>query len=99
VVLNVFLFNIKNQSTLKSIIAYPNPSNGKITLLLDNKLSENIEIQILNINGQVFETSNIQANFGVNELELNLSHYSNGLYFVKVSSSNSSNTIKLFISK
>ncbi len=99
VVLNEDMVNIKNQSTLKSIIAYPNPSNGKITLLLDNKVSENIEIQILNINGQILETSNIQANLGVNEIDLNLSNYSNGFYFVKVSSGSSSKTIKLNISK
>ena len=99
VVLNEDMVNIKNQNTLKSIIAYPNPSNGKITLLLDNKISENIKIQILNINGQVLETSNIEANLGVNEIDLNLSNYSNGLYFVKVSSGSSSKTIKLNISK
>lgn len=99
VVLNEDMVNIKTQSTLKSIIAYPNPSNGKITLLLDNKVSENIEIQILNINGQILETSNIQANLGVNEIDLNLSNYSNGFYFVKVSSGSSSKTIKLNISK
>ena len=99
VVLNQDLLNIKSQSIFKSILAFPNPSTGKITLFIDNKQSENIQIQIINVDGQVLETSNIQANLGVNEIDLNLSNYNNGFYFVKISSVNNSKTIKLFISK
>lgn len=61
---------------------YPNPNNGQFVIDLDN--NENVMISIYNIQGQQIH-SNLNASGKVN---LNLSRYPQGIYFVKIVSGN-----------
>lgn len=61
---------------------YPNPNNGQFVIDLDE--DENVMISIYNIQGQQIH-SNLNASGKVN---LNLSRYPQGIYFVKIVSGN-----------
>ena len=78
----------------EKIELYPNPSDGKITLILPLELDV-ASIQIFNINGNKL----IDFFHGVNklsrEIKLDLSHYPTGIYFVNISAVNLKETINL----
>ena len=73
---------------------YPNPTDGKITIVLPLDI-EIFSIQIFNINGKKL----IDMFDGVNELSreinLDLSHYTTGIYFINISSEKFQEKIKL----
>jgi hypothetical protein len=73
------------------ILAFPNPTNGKVTLKLNKNISE-IDIAISNILGQVISYERF---INTNTINLNIDG-SPGIYFVSVKTSNKgSKTIKI----
>lgn len=58
-------------------IVYPNPSNASITL--DVNTYDNLQYQVLSITGALIDQGNIQSGNS-----LNISDYSNGLYFMNL---------------
>ena len=62
---------------------YPNPTNGVITISLKNIESE-INIVIINVVGETIINKTLRDN----ETEIDLSNYSKGLYFIRLSKEN-----------
>lgn len=60
----------------------PNPSAGQVTIRLTNDAKEPAEITISDAEGRIVLTERMSA--GVNELPLNLSELTRGVYFVNV---------------
>lgn len=75
---------------------YPNPAKNWVTIAADNPQNETLNAQILNSVGQVVYSNLINDNAN---LQVDLSQFANGLYFVVVQSENVKKTSKLFISK
>ncbi|MBK9285156.1 MAG: T9SS type A sorting domain-containing protein [Sphingobacteriaceae bacterium] len=76
---------------------YPNPSNGNTLLTLDLPKDEKIQIEVLNIIGQIMYSKEILAHSGANTYELQLSDLKSGLYLVQVNTGKSVSTKKLII--
>lgn len=70
-----------------SLAVFPNPTAGEFKLVLsDNDLAKNAQVLIYNVLGElVYENSFL---FGQNQdgVDLNLSHESKGVYFLRVKS-------------
>ena len=73
---------------------YPNPTDGKITLILPIE-TPIISIQIFNINGKKLIDIFHRENKLLREIELDLSQYTNGIYFINLSTENLNETIEL----
>ena len=81
---------LKNVTTTKTGISlYPNPSNGVFTVELVNGSANTIEIT--DVTGRVIMSKNSSDA----KMNFDLNNYSNGVYYVKVSNENSSETIKV----
>lgn len=65
---------------LNPLYIYPNPSNGKIKMVLD-KIILHGKIEIFNVMGEMLTTENIENE---SKKELNLSAFPSGIYLVKV---------------
>ncbi len=79
------LSNEENVNSIFEINVFPNPSNGKFTIQLSNKNSEqnNIEIQLINSNGQ--EVYHENGNFLNGKEEIILGdNITSGLYIMRV---------------
>ena len=66
--------------TSQELMVYPNPSAGQITLRFANSTKEKIEImdaQLKTVNSEIVDFSNETA-------DLDISHLSNGIYYLKV---------------
>jgi ELWxxDGT repeat protein len=71
------------------VLIYPNPANSKVNIkVLDNST-------ILNV--KIYDLLGKEIYFSKNNSELDLSNLNNGIYLIKVSTSNSSHNSKLVI--
>ncbi len=76
---------------------YPNPSNGSINLRFSNLNESNVNIKVLNLLGEmVFE--NIYS-YKVNNLTIDLSNLSKGVYFININTKSNQYTKKISIVK
>lgn len=76
---------------------FPNPSSGEVAII--NKANSTSSLTIINTYGvKVFSMTLPQEN-GTNPIHLDLSEFSEGLYFVQISYDESSRTKKLIIKK
>lgn len=73
---------------------YPNPASNSFNLVLGT-LNNDMKVEVINALGQVV----ISKNNLVEKNEIDIQSLAKGVYFVKVTSGNESNTSKLIISK
>ncbi len=80
-----------------SCSVYPNPSNGQVTVQLPISLDD-IEVKILDVTGKVVMTEMVKQNVN-NDINIDVSHLQNGIYFVSAKVANRSYQSKLVLSK
>lgn len=68
-----------------NLVLYPNPSNSKITIELPNFEFENMDLKVIDVLGRIVYTKQIQKQ---SKLELDLSDYENGVYYVELRTGN-----------
>jgi len=78
---------IAELSTYQPLTAYPNPTNGNITIELRDLAKNNCDVKIMDAYGKlVYETTITENDKFLNSLSVDLSTYKPGLYFVTVKS-------------
>lgn len=97
------IFVAINELSTPSVSAtlYPNPiSSGKAFLSYILKRNESVQIAVYNIEGQLLESFDEGSkNKGVHKFILPTENYSNGIYFIVLSNSIESKTIKFIITE
>jgi len=83
-------------SAVNSII-YPNPASNNATLNIDLKDNMDVDVVVLNTIGQVVKTSKAQGLAGENNINVDLTGLSSGIYMVNVKVGNSTSTKKLIV--
>jgi alpha-tubulin suppressor-like RCC1 family protein len=78
-----------------SISVYPNPTNDIVNIDYTLSNSEKITIRITNIQGQIINEIKVDANSGFQTETINLSNQSSGMYFITLTTENSSFTSKV----
>ena len=82
-----------------SVEIYPNPNNGMFTLNLNTNGNETVNILVLNSIGEaVYKLDNISINNSYKN-EINLSEFSEGLYYIHISSGDSYYLKKVVVRK
>ncbi|TAG59206.1 MAG: T9SS C-terminal target domain-containing protein [Cytophagales bacterium] len=81
--------NLKKE--IQKVQAFPNPTNSFITL--DFGFKDNHEIEIFNSTGSLIDKKNVDKE----QLEIDLSHYLDGIYIVKVKNSIGIQVIKVTV--
>jgi hypothetical protein len=76
-------------SVLKGLSVYPNPTNGIVNIELNNGLNKNVTVT--DINGKIVYSTNSASD----KMNVNLSGYSQGFYFVKIDSDGKTEIIKV----
>lgn len=85
--------NTLSENTTTALSLYPNPTENVLTLEGLNPSANTISI--VNMNGQVMDR---YTTLDTSSFEMNVSNLETGIYFVKINTSNSSETIR-FIKK
>lgn len=66
---------------------FPNPTNGKVTIMVDGNVSSDMTVTVYNILGEVVKEPTFYK-AGTTQMEINMSNVLNGLYLVKIASQN-----------
>ena len=78
---------VKNvTSSVSSVIAFPNPTNGKLNIQWNENTTEKGSVTVTDITGRVVYTSSINMNQGTGNSQLDLSGLTNGVYLISVKS-------------
>ena len=78
---------------------YPNPTNGTLNVNYLSEANENYSIMIYDQIGKVvFLEKEIEFN-GTNTIQIDLSNFSNGMYFVKLQNKNTSSVKRINLNK
>ncbi|MEM6723257.1 MAG: T9SS type A sorting domain-containing protein [Bacteroidota bacterium] len=90
--------NVDDIETLEVFTLTPNPSTGQVLFTLGFIQSESIQLEIINVLGQVLHREELRA---VNFLqkEMNLEHFPGGIYYVRILSNGRTATRELILSR
>jgi hypothetical protein len=64
-----------------SVSCYPNPASGVLNISVASVTNKDVTIEVVGLNGAVYKTATLNT---ANELQLDIEHLSNGMYFLKV---------------
>lgn len=85
--------------SLTNATVYPNPSNGESTITFASDVAGDVNIEVINLVGQVVYTDIATANAGNNKVELNMTNVENGQYIVRLSNESMTTTANIQIRK
>ncbi len=85
---------------MNQITVYPNPANENVTVSFDLLNANDVQIDLIDITGKTIRATNsMRFGAGMNEISLNTADITQGIYFVKVSTTELSKTKRLVIIK
>ncbi|MFW5659717.1 MAG: PKD domain-containing protein, partial [Bacteroidota bacterium] len=82
-----------------SIIAYPNPTTGELTLSIDGQAPEVLQIELIDLTGRSLLRTDRQVQSGQQQLRLDLEALPSGLYQLYVSGSKTRYTQKIVVQR
>ncbi|CAM4004478.1 M43 family zinc metalloprotease [Flavobacterium sinopsychrotolerans] len=85
-----------NVENLNSVYLYPNPTSNILNVVVENKLETPEAYTIINTLGQIMKSKKIES---TDNLQINVSNLSQGIYFLKLSKSQSETKTIRFIKK
>ena len=89
-------FDVSDQKTL----VFPNPAKNNFTIQFPKNSDSEVEVTIINTNGQVVIKQFIAKNEIINnQKSIDITNLNNGIYFVRLYSNSYSKAIKLAVSK
>jgi len=86
-----------SQNSASNSMIYPNPASNNAVLAIELKENSNVDLTILNTIGQVVKASKAQGQVGQNNVNIDLSGLSTGVYMVNVKVGNATSTKKLIV--
>ena len=89
-----------NENSVNSInnsVIYPNPAESNAVLSIELKDNNIVEASLLNTMGQVIRTVNTKGQMGQNNIHIDLTGISTGIYMVNVKVANSTTTKKIIV--
>ena len=75
---------IEGEKTLKGMTLYPNPAIGNISLLFETNRASSMNILVSDAMGKTMHRQDEEAVKGANEIRLDVGHWLNGIYFIRV---------------
>ena len=85
-----------NVENLSSVYFYPNPTSNVLNVVIENKLETPEAYAIINTLGQIIKSKKIES---TDDLQINVSNLSQGIYFLKLSKNQSETKTIRFIKK
>ncbi len=84
-------------SVFGDVVLYPNPATDVVNIEYSLNNSGNVSIEVLDIQGRSLGLGfNENQNAGQQLVQLNVNNLSDGMYFVRITSANSSNVVRFF---
>lgn len=69
---------------INKLTIHPNPNSGEFTLEMELTKSEDFQIKVINIAGQVIYTEKLKGIYGKYQKTIDISNFANGIYTVQL---------------
>lgn len=94
-----FVSTVSNNSSLpaSAVSIYPNPTNGQITLKIDNTTGETLQYSVWDLQGKNILTSEPARYSGIFQTNVDLSNATQGVYLIKVQQGKTVSTHKVLL--
>lgn len=67
-----------------SLSMYPNPATDKVTLLLDYPENDVMNIELVNLSGQIVHREQVRLSAGINQKTIDVNHLQSGIYLLNL---------------
>lgn len=81
--------------SIQSIAAYPNPVVNQLNIRVDLAKTELLTVEVMNIAGQLVYSDRVMANAGVSQQAVSFEAFDQGVYFVRVGTSENTKVIRI----
>jgi hypothetical protein len=81
---NAGLYDMTQNELENAVSLFPNPAYESTTLSVSLNNASEIEMNLVNVSGQVLATKNFNVLSGIHKFDLNTSNYDAGVYFVEL---------------
>ena len=89
---------IENQAnSVNASVVFPNPATSNVNVRIDLKNNDKVQVSVMNLVGQVVKTLVTNGQIGENNINVELSGLTSGIYMVNVKVGNNSSTKKLVV--
>ena len=88
---------ILNESLAENITIYPNPAKNDLFVSVTSNTTQNLKIELTNIEGQLMHTELLSTTQGTSIQTINTSNLSPGTYFIKIIGDNAIEIKKIII--
>lgn len=76
--------SIRNTEQIKGVQLFPNPSNGAVTVQIENTTPGKYRFELMDMTGRVLQTQQTMFGNGTNQCKVDASALSTGIYLMKV---------------
>lgn len=90
---------IQEQTAVSSSTLYPNPANDQMNIAINADERADFQILAYDLTGKVVLSENREFSSGLTVLNYDVKGWSNGIYFVRISSASASKVMKVVISR
>jgi hypothetical protein len=79
-----FTNKVKEDNSLETFTAFPNPNSGELNLRIYNEYKGNVVVNIYDVNGILRKTLNIEKTSTIYETRLEIGGLENGIYMIEI---------------
>ena len=79
------------------ISAYPNPGHDLLNIDFTSTVQKKYTISLLDIQGRLVYSRELESEIGLNHIELNVSEYQKGIYFGYLTSDTEKRSLKVIV--
>lgn len=94
-----FAVGVAEQSEFSSMTLYPNPANETLNMSINLNTGVDVSVVAYDMSGKVLVNENHDMAAGQNNLQYNVTEWSNGIYFFQVTAGDVTNTVRVVIAK
>ncbi|MGB0882075.1 MAG: T9SS type A sorting domain-containing protein [Vicingaceae bacterium] len=76
---------------------YPNPATDKVTLLLDYPENDVMNVELINLSGQIVYREQLNLNAGINQKTIRVDNLQSGIYLLNIVNAEFKSTQKLIV--
>lgn len=94
-----FVSGVEDAIGVSAITLYPNPANEIINLSLDLNAGSEVAVVAYDMTGKLLINESHDMTAGNNNVQYNVTDWSNGIYFFQITTNGTTNTVRVIIAK
>lgn len=96
---DAYFYNMASVKASELFKVYPNPSKGIVNIQLTEKVTTNVKVELVDLNGNKVDFSNVNLFKSNGLIELNLTEFIDGAYLINIKVNNQIFTSKILLNK